>query len=123
MLDERPPLEAQLIDLVDEIAYNTADLDDGFEARLLDFEQLASRSAVFDAAYAEVDRAHPHGLHKLKFNEALKRVLDRLATDLIETYARTGGSEWRRVSVEDVRAMAEAARRFFRRGGGAERQI
>src|ERR1700691_55608 len=31
LLDERPPLEAQLIDLVDEIAYNTADLDDGFE--------------------------------------------------------------------------------------------
>src|SRR5579862_2757375 len=36
LLDERPPLEAQLIDLVDEIAYNTADLDDSFEARLLD---------------------------------------------------------------------------------------
>src|SRR5262245_27775179 len=28
----RPPLEAQLIDLADEIAYNTADLDDGFSA-------------------------------------------------------------------------------------------
>src|SRR6266705_3829954 len=35
-LDERPPLEAQLIDFVDEIAYNTADLDDGYEAKLLD---------------------------------------------------------------------------------------
>ena len=31
-LEERPPLEAQLIDLADEIAYNTADLDDGYEA-------------------------------------------------------------------------------------------
>src|SRR5437660_3860474 len=28
LLDQRPPLEAQLIDLTDEIAYNTADLDD-----------------------------------------------------------------------------------------------
>src|SRR5579883_1819363 len=28
LLDQRPPLEAQLIDLADEIAYNTADLDD-----------------------------------------------------------------------------------------------
>ena len=28
-----PPLEAQIIDLADEIAYNTADLDDGFSAR------------------------------------------------------------------------------------------
>src|SRR4029077_9654052 len=29
----RPPLEAQLIDLADEIAYNTADLDDVFSAQ------------------------------------------------------------------------------------------
>src|SRR5258708_27384274 len=33
-LDQRAPLEAQLIDFVDEIAYNTADLDDGYEAKL-----------------------------------------------------------------------------------------
>src|SRR5271169_4363707 len=31
----RPPLEAQLIDLCDEIAYNTADLDDGYSAGLV----------------------------------------------------------------------------------------
>ena len=76
LLDQRPPLEAQLIDLVDEIAYNTADLDDGFEAHLLDFEQLRAEVPIFAAAYAEVDRTHSGGLHKLKFNEALKRVLD-----------------------------------------------
>src|SRR5215469_15582587 len=32
LLEQRPPLEAQLIDLADEIAYITADLDDGVEA-------------------------------------------------------------------------------------------
>src|SRR5207247_4451724 len=30
-LDDLPPLEAQLIDVADEIAYNSADLDDGYE--------------------------------------------------------------------------------------------
>src|SRR5256885_1712133 len=35
LLDLRPPLEAQLIDWVDEIAYNTADTDDALEAGLL----------------------------------------------------------------------------------------
>src|SRR6202023_3151106 len=39
-LDLRPPLEAQLIDCVDEIAYNTADLDDAREAELLDLALL-----------------------------------------------------------------------------------
>ena len=40
LLERRPTLEAQLIDLVDEIAYNTADLDDGFEAHLVDVAEL-----------------------------------------------------------------------------------
>ena len=88
LLGKRPPLEAQLIDLVDEIAYNTADLDDSFEARLLDFEKLRSEVPLFDEAYREVEHRHPRGARKLKFNEALKRVLDCLVTDLIEETRR-----------------------------------
>jgi dGTPase len=83
-LDERPTLEAQLIDLVDEIAYNTADLDDGFESRLFDFDLLRSEVPMFDEIYAEIDRRYPQGRRKLKFNEALKQILNRLVTDLID---------------------------------------
>jgi len=86
-LDERPTLEAQLIDLVDEIAYNTADLDDGFESRLFDFDLLRAEVPMFDQAYAEIDRRYPRGRRKLKFNEALKQILNRLVTDLIEKTA------------------------------------
>jgi len=111
LLDERPPLEAQLIDLADEIAYNTADLDDGFEARLLDLEMLRAEVPVFDAAYAEVERRYPQGRHKLMFNEALKRVLDHLATDLIEsTRARIEASGVR--TVEDVRSQTSRLAAF-----------
>jgi dGTPase len=102
LLDEKPPLEAQLIDLVDEIAYNTADLDDAFEARVLDFDKLRAEVPVFEAAYADVNRRYPHGLHKLKVNEALKHILDYLATDLIENTRRqveSNGIE----TVEDIR--------------------
>ncbi len=84
-LEERPPLEAQLIDPVDEIAYNTADLDDGFEARLVDLGELCDSVALFGECYSEIDRRYPGGQRKLKINEAIKRVLDLLATDLIET--------------------------------------
>lgn len=103
LLDERPPLEAQLIDLVDEIAYNTADLDDGFEARLLDLDMVCAGVPAFAEAFREVERSHPEGRTKLKFNEALKRMLDRLATDLIDSTRaaiREAGVE----SVEAVRA-------------------
>jgi len=83
-LDERPTLEAQLIDLVDEIAYNTADLDDGFESRLFDFDLLRAEVPMFVQIYAEIERRYPQGRRKLKFNEALKQILNRLVTDLID---------------------------------------
>jgi dGTPase len=111
LLDERPPLEAQLIDLVDEIAYNTADLDDGFEARLLDFNQLLSEVTIFEVAYREVERKHPNGLRKLKFNEALKRVLDRLTTDLID-HTRGELEESGAQSVEDLRRLPKRVASF-----------
>ena len=88
VLDLRPPLEAQLIDWVDEIAYNTADIDDALEAGLLDLGVLCREVPFFNAAYAPVEAAHPGARKKLKFNEALKHVLDLLATDLIESTQR-----------------------------------
>ena len=83
LLDQRPPLEAQLIDLTDEIGYNPADLDDGYEARLLTVEQISSSANVFDRCYREVRALYPKAAEKLLFNEALKRVFDCLVTDLI----------------------------------------
>ena len=83
LLDQRPPLEAQLIDLTDEIAYNTADLDDGFEAHLLSLDEIRAGLPVFERFFVEVDRIYPDAPAKLKFNEALKRVLNRFVDDLI----------------------------------------
>src|ERR1700731_3131632 len=104
-LDERPPLEGQLIDFVDEIAYNTADLDDGYEAKLLDIEMIRSTIPLFDELYGEVERHHPQGLEKLKFNESVKVMLDRLVTDLIEN-TRADAAASGANSVEDVRRLA-----------------
>jgi dGTPase len=105
LLDLRPPLEAQLIDCVDEIAYNTADLDDAREAELLDLDALRGEVPIFGEAYALVNATHPSTREKLKFNEALKHVLDGLVTDLIETTAQRVGAA-RVGSVDDVRRLA-----------------
>src|SRR6201997_4266642 len=83
LLDLRPPLEAQLIDLTDEIAYNTADLDDGYEAHLLSLDQIREGVPVFERFYRESEQLYPSAPHKLKFNEALKRVLNLFVDDLI----------------------------------------
>src|SRR5579863_1048071 len=84
LLDFRPPLEAQLIDVADEIAYSTADLDDGFESRLLTLDQIRDGLPVFSRFYDEVETIYPSAINKLKFNEALKRMLNRWVGDLIE---------------------------------------
>jgi len=83
LLDQRPPLEAQLIDLTDEIAYNTADLDDGFEAHILSLDQIRDGIPIFEHFYREVEQIYPDAPEKLKFNEALKKVLNRFVDDLI----------------------------------------
>jgi len=102
LLDERPPIEAQLIDFVDEIAYNTADLDDGYEAHILNIDMICAEVPLFARLYEEVERTYPRGIEKLKFNEAAKRVLNFLATGLIEnTQAAITASGVQ--SVEDVR--------------------
>src|SRR5690348_3859071 len=86
-LEQRPPLEAQLIDLTDEIAYNTADLDDGFEARILSLSEIRSSVALFDRSFREAQSRHRGASEKLLFNEALRSMLDSLVTDLIESTA------------------------------------
>jgi dGTPase len=80
---KRPPLEAQLIDLADEIAYNTADLDDGYESGLLTLEQLVDNLQILADLYREVEKAFPRTSEKLRMAETVRRLIDLLATSLI----------------------------------------
>jgi dGTPase len=102
LLDLRPPLEAQLIDWVDEIAYNTADLDDALEAELLDLQLLCVEVPLFGEIYKKVNASHPGAREKLKFNEAIRQVLDFLVSDLV-FYTRLGLQTSGVSSVDDVR--------------------
>jgi len=88
LLDQRPPLEAQLIDIADEIAYSSADLDDGYEARLLSLDDMRAHVPQFDRFCREVEQLYPDAMEKLQFNEVLKRLLDRWVGDLIAHSAR-----------------------------------
>jgi dGTPase len=106
LLDQRPPLEAQLIDLTDEIAYTTADLDDGYEARLLKLPQIRQQMRVFERYYVDAEAKYPDVPDKLKFNEALKRVLNRFVTDLIENTRRRVQQAGVR-TLDDVRHFPE----------------
>jgi dGTPase len=106
LLDERPPLEAQLIDLTDEIAYNTADLDDAVESRIVTIQQMRENVPLFARLYEQVQSEYPCIREKVCLLEAIKRMLDFFAGDLItNTAARLEQFGIR--SLEDVRHAPE----------------
>ena len=82
-LSQFPPLEAQLIDLADEIAYLTADLDDGFDSGILTLEQVREGVPLFRNFHDAVLHEYPGAQPKLAANETLKRILNLLVTDLM----------------------------------------
>lgn len=88
LLDQSPPLEAQIIDLADEIAYLTADLDDGVESRLLDIREITDRVGILGRCFSAVREAHPRAEEKYVFHDALQAMQKRLVRDLIENTAR-----------------------------------
>jgi dGTPase len=84
-LGQRPPLEAQIIDLADEIAYLTADLDDGVESGLLEIPHICDNVDILARCYRTVAKQHPGVEQKYLFNEALQLMQNTLTDDLIRT--------------------------------------
>jgi dGTPase len=100
----RPPLEAQLIDLADEIAYNTADLDDAFSAELLSAAGIAAEVPDYAAILESVETQFPGATPREQFHEALRLIIDRLVSGLIEGTAQAARESGAR-DVEDVRRI------------------
>ncbi len=102
---EQPPLEAQMIDIVDEIAYNHHDVDDGLESRLLDLEELCADVELFGEAVRDARGRWPSADRHTWINVSLRRVIDLLISDLIASTRRRiqdAGIE----TLEDVRSAA-----------------
>ena len=105
--DQQPPIEAQLIDLVDEIAYNHHDIDDGLESGLLDSDALRAAVPLFGNAWQEAIAKFPEARPAELRHAALRRMIDRLVTDLIEaTRERVAAAGVE--SIEDVRRCEQA---------------
>ncbi len=103
MLDQSPPLEAQLIDLADEIAYLTADLDDGVESGLLEIAHIREHVTILARCYAIVETQHVGVDEKFLFNEALQLMQNVLTDDLISN-TRKNVEAIGAKSLQDIRA-------------------
>ncbi|MET0962537.1 MAG: deoxyguanosinetriphosphate triphosphohydrolase [Noviherbaspirillum sp.] len=98
---KQPTLEAQLANLADEIAYNNHDIDDGLRSGLLTVEQLENID-FFARHKREAEEAFPGIGGRRAINETVRRMINALIIDLIETSSeriRASGVQ----SVDEVR--------------------
>ena len=80
----RPPLEAQLIDPCDEIAYDTADLDDGYHAGLVTIEAACRASDMFRELDDAASMQFPGAPERVRMHEVVRGLIDWLVSGLVE---------------------------------------
>jgi len=80
----RPPLEAQLIDLCDEIPYNTADLDDGYSAGLVSIAEARAAVDKFAELYETTEYQFPGVSERVRLKEVVRGLIDGLVSGLME---------------------------------------
>jgi len=80
---EQPGLEAQIANIVDAIAYNNHDVDDGFRAGLISLEQLREQQ-LFGRQYDEVHALYPDLDDRRLIYEIIRRMINSVVTDLID---------------------------------------
>ncbi|WP_420474800.1 deoxyguanosinetriphosphate triphosphohydrolase [Noviherbaspirillum sp. ST9] len=98
---KQPTLEAQLANLADEIAYNNHDIDDGLRSGLLTTGQL-DEVDFYARHRTEVERAYPGITGRRAIHETIRRMINALIVDLINTSkARIESTQLK--SIEDVR--------------------
>jgi dGTPase len=102
----RPVLEAQLIDLADEIAYNTADLDDAFSACMFTAEDVAAHIPQYLPIFEAAETQFPGATPRERFYESLRTLIDSLVSGLMQgaiNRAESAGV----ADYEDVRRFPE----------------
>ena len=95
-LSEQPTLEAALVDIADEIAYNSHDIDDGLASGFIDMDALQA-APFWEGLGLENVPEWPDGQYRYAL---IRKLVDRMTTDVIEETSRA-------VNEFDIRTLAD----------------
>ncbi|MFV1997487.1 MAG: deoxyguanosinetriphosphate triphosphohydrolase [Acidiferrobacterales bacterium] len=84
---KQPGVEAQLVDLADEIAYNNHDVDDGLRYGLIELDELRE-IRLFSEQFDIVQRRYPDISNRRRIHEIIRRMINRMVVDLVENSQR-----------------------------------
>ena len=112
-----PCLEAQIVDLADEIAYLGHDADDGLKAGMLSADEL-ERSQLYREAHTPALAIAPNVSGSIERYQTVRRIIDAMATDLM-TNLDADIRAMKIESVEDVRRAGRALAVFSPAMGAA----
>ena len=103
--DQLPTLEAQVVDVADEIAYFSHDLDDGLTSRLIHEKDLEVIE-VWKEALSELTSRFKNLTHQMRRYQALRGIINMFVTDIIEASLKRI-KRLKIDSLEDVRSQKE----------------
>jgi dGTPase len=106
----QPSLEAQLVNLADQIAYNNHDVDDGLRSGLISIEQLLAID-LFAAQHTEVITRYPDLSGRRLIHEIIRRMINQQVVDLVET-SQTHLTELSPQYIDYIRAQTAPLIRF-----------
>ena len=104
--EERPTLEAAIVDKADELAYNAHDIDDGLNSGLITLEDIRPLT-IWDDKSCPLRSASEHlsdnESDRLRY-ELVRYLINRLATDLLDTTS----AQLVRMGIFDTRSLRAA---------------
>ncbi len=77
-------LEAMIVDICDEIAYNNHDIDDGLESGHLTLQQLDGVN-LWRESFESVGRQYPAIKQKIQIRATIRQIINSMVSNLIET--------------------------------------